>query len=216
MYSFMQERFNVVVHQYGANFRFFVHIIVNCQISVMEWNHKETLKEKTQSTSMEKMCLSAAVIIWSVPLYQTHCVFLSSVSLSVLLLPYQPFCFSFMHLAAGKDAIRDLKMNKSYWWKQLTWYLLSSVEGEPRNLSENAEAGRSRKKRGCFEIPDRHEKPCTVCFILPLLLTLFSLLNYNHMRLYSGAKTLQTFPEMKLFILNSNKSELPKAEPEDN
>lgn len=32
-----------------------------------------------------------------------------------------------------------------YWLKQLTWYLFSSVEGEPRYLSENAEAVRDMK-----------------------------------------------------------------------
>lgn len=35
-------------------------------------------------------------------------------------------------------------------WKQLTWYLFSSVEGEPRYLSENAEADgqRAEKQKG--------------------------------------------------------------------
>lgn len=32
-----------------------------------------------------------------------------------------------------------------YWLKRLTWYLFSSDEGEPRYLSENAEAGRDMK-----------------------------------------------------------------------
>lgn len=50
-------------------------------------------------------------------------------------------------LAVGKEVIRQISSQWKRAKRQLTWYLFTSVEGEPRYRSENAEAGRDQKHR---------------------------------------------------------------------